>query len=93
MRQARIVQKTKNPMQSGKANTDEWVIEFVPMDPQRPDPLMGWAGSRDTTRQLSLQFATLDSARAYAERNAITYVVVPAPPKALKLQSYADNFR
>lgn len=93
MKQARIIQKTKNAMQSGRANTDEWELEFVATDPQRPDPLMGWAGSSDTRRQLNLKFATLDSARAYAERNGIQYVIVPAAPKTLKIQAYADNFR
>ena len=93
MVQARIIQKTKNAMQSGRAGTDEWELEFVASDPQRPDPLMGWAGSSDTRRQINLKFATLDSARAYAERNGIKYVVVPAAPKTLKIQAYADNFR
>lgn len=93
MPQARIVQKAKTAMQSGRANTDEWELEFVATDPQRADPLMGWAGSRDTRKQVKLAFATLDSARAYAERNGIQYVVVPAAPKSLKIQAYADNFR
>jgi hypothetical protein len=93
MAQARIVQKSKNAMQSGRAGADEWELEFVESDPQRPDPLMGWAGSSDTRRQVKLKFATLDSARAYAELNAIKYVVVPAAPKTLKMQAYADNFR
>lgn len=93
MAQARIVQKLKNAMQSGRAGTDEWELEFVANDPQRPDPLMGWAGSGDTRRQVKIVFVTLDSARAYAERNGIQYVVVPAAPKTLKMQAYADNFR
>lgn len=93
MTQARIVQKSKNAMQSGRYGTGQWVLEFNPVDPQRPDPLMGWAGSSDTRRQLNLKFATLEAAKAYADKNGIDYTVVPAAEKVLKLQAYADNFR
>ena len=54
---------------------------------------VGWAGSADTRRQLNLKFATLEAAKAYADKNGISYTVIPAAPKVLKLQAYADNFR
>src|SRR3546814_7364556 len=79
-------------MQSGRAQTDKWVLEFEPADAQRPDPLTGWAGSADTRRQVKLMFPTLEAAKAYAEREGITYLVVPAPQRTLKIQAYADNF-
>ncbi len=93
MTEARIIQKSKNAMQSGRAGTDVWVLEFEPTDAQRADPLMGWAGSADTQRQVALKFPTLEAAKAYAEKKGIAYAVVPAAPKVLKLQAYADNFR
>ncbi len=93
MTQARIIQKTKNAMQSGRYGTGSWVLEFEREDAQRPDPLMGWAGSRDTRSQVTLTFPTLDAAQAYAEKHGLTYHVVPAAPRVLKLQSDADNFR
>jgi hypothetical protein len=93
MTQARIVQKSKNAMQSGRYGAGDWVLEYIASDAQRPDPLMGWAGSSDTRRQLNLKFKTLDAAKAYADKNGISYHVVPAAAKVLKLQAYADNFR
>ena len=93
MTEARIIEKTKNAMQSGRYGTGNWVLEYNPADAQRADPLMGWAGSADTRRQLNLKFATLDAAKAYADKNGIDYTVVRAAPKVLKLQAYADNFR
>jgi hypothetical protein len=93
MTQARIVQKSKNAMQSGRAGTDEWILEFEPADAQRADPLMGWAGSADTRRQLNLKFKTLDAAKAYADGKGISYTIIAAASKVLKLQAYADNFR
>ncbi len=93
MSEARIIQKSKNAMQSGRAGTEQWVLEYAPADAQRPDPLMGWAGSGDTKRHLNLKFATLDAAKAYADKNGISYTVIAAAPKVLKLQTYADNFK
>ncbi len=91
--QARIYQRPKNAMQSGKALTDQWVLDFVPAEARTPDPLMGWAGSGDTQRQLRLKFPSQDEAVAYAEKHGIDAVVHATPPKKLTLQAYADNFR
>ncbi|RJF93426.1 ETC complex I subunit [Sphingomonas cavernae] len=90
---ARIYQTPKNAMQSGRALTTRWVLEFEPAEAKRPDPLMGWAGSGDTREQVQLYFADAEAAKAYAERQGIAYHVVAAPERKLKLQAYADNFR
>lgn len=93
MSQARIFQEPKNAMQSGRARTHRWVLEFAPAEARRADPLMGWAGSGDTQRQVQLTFDSVDAARAYAERQGIDAHIVPTPSRTLKLQAYADNFR
>ena len=64
--QARIYQRPKNAMQSGKALTEQWILDFVPAEAKSPDPLMGWAGSGDTQRQLRLKFPSKEAAVAYA---------------------------
>ena len=90
---ARIYQRPKNAMQSGKALLDQWILEFAPAEARRPDPLMGWTGSGDTQAQVVLKFATSEEAVAYAERYGIDARIAPTPPLRLKLQAYADNFR
>ena len=90
---ARIFQQPKNAMQSGKAKIDDWVLEFEQSEARRADPLMGWTGSGDTQAQVSLKFPTKDAAKAYAQRHGIAARVYATPPKSLKLQAYADNFR
>lgn len=80
-------------MQSGKARISDWILEFVPAEAKKPDPLMGWAGSGDMQQQVILTFASEADAQAYAAKYGIAVHVVPTPPKKLKLQSYADNFR
>lgn len=93
MTAARIYQRPKNAMQSGRARTDRWVLEFEPAEQQRPDPLTGWAGSGDTRNQVKLGFPTLEAAQEYATREGIAFHVIAAPERKLKLQAYADNFR
>jgi len=90
---ARIYQQPKTAMQSGRAKTDTWVLEFEQSEARRPDPLMGWAGSGDTQSQVRLKFPTKDAAKAYAEKYGVTARVHATPPKTLKLQAYADNFK
>ena len=90
---ARIYQKPKNAMQSGRARTTEWIVEFEPVRQQQADPLTGWAGGEATATQLRMSFPTLEAAIAYAEREGIAYHVIAAPERKLKLQAYADNFR
>lgn len=93
MAAARIYQQIKNAMQSGKAREGQWVLEFESRSPRVPDPLTGWSGGTDTQSQVTLTFATLEEARAYAEREGISVHVLPGAQRTLKLQSYADNFR
>lgn len=90
---ARIYQIQKNALQSGKALTRKWVLEHVPTEAKKPDPLTGWAGSGDTEQQVKLTFPSEEAARAYADRHGIAYTVIPTAPKTLKIQAYADNFR
>jgi hypothetical protein len=90
---ARIYQRPKNAMQSGRARTDGWVLEYAPAEAKQPDPLTGWAGSGDTRDQLRLAFPTVEAAQAYADREGVAYTVEPAPVRKLKLQAYADNFK
>ena len=91
---ARIYQEAKNALQSGKARTGRWILEFESGSRRRADPLTGWEGGWDTQTQVRLTFPTLEAAKAYAEREGIEGVhIVPAAAPKLKLQSYADNFR
>ena len=93
MVQARIRQRIKSSMQSGRALEGKWILEYEPAEAKRPDPLTGWAGSGDTREQVRLTFATAEAAQAYAEKVGLAFHIVPAPTRTLKLQSYADNFR
>ncbi len=90
---ARIYQPARNAMQSGKANSRAWVLEYDAEVPRQADPLMGWTSSGDMKQQLRLTFDTREQAVAYAERNGIAYKVAEARRPKRRAKSYADNFR
>jgi hypothetical protein len=90
---ARIYRPSKTAMQSGRARTKAWVLEFEPESPRQPDPLMGWTSSTDMRAQVELEFDTADEAIAYAEKHAIAYQVFEPHPHKARPKSYADNFR
>ena len=90
---ARIFRPAKTAMQSGKAATKRWRLEFVPESRKTIEPLMGWTSSRDMMGEVVLGFASSEEAVAYAERCKLTYEVVEFQERALTTRGYADNFR
>lgn len=90
---ARIYQPPKTAMQSGRAGTDHWVLEFEPDGPRIADPLMGWIGSSDTRAQVRLTFPTHADAVAYTERHGIPYDLELPQHRVVRPKAYADNFR
>ncbi|QFI66223.1 NADH-ubiquinone oxidoreductase 18 KD subunit [Sinorhizobium alkalisoli] len=90
---AKIYRPAKTAMQSGKAKTNLWVLEFDQEVPRTIDPIMGYTSSRDTRQQLRLTFETAEQAIAYAERNGIEYRVIAPKDSTRKNVSYSDNFR
>lgn len=90
---ARIYQPAKNAMQSGTANTREWILEFEPEKGKTIDSVMGWTGSSDMRGQVKLRFETLDEAKGYAERNDLPFEVKPVHKKRRHIQAYSDNFK
>ena len=89
----RIFSSPKSAMQSGRANTRHWIMEYLNTTPRQPDPLMGWVGGSDTTTQLHLTFSTKAEAVEFAERNGLIATVEPDEPRQIRPKSYADNFR
>ncbi|MCB1698969.1 MAG: ETC complex I subunit, partial [Halioglobus sp.] len=80
-------------MQSGKAKTGYWVLEFEPEKPRRIDPLMGYTSSGDMKSQVRLTFDTREEAVAYAEREGLAYRVDEPKQPVRRQISYAENFR
>lgn len=90
---AKIYRPARNAMQSGKAKTHLWVLEFDPEQPRRIDPILGYTSSGDMKQQLRLTFESQEQAEAYAKREGIEYRVIPPKEVARQVVSYPDNFR
>ena len=68
---AKIYRPAKTAMQSGKAKTHLWVLEFDQDQPRTIDPIMGYTSSGDMRQQVKLTFESQEQAEAYAQRNGI----------------------
>ena len=70
------------------------MLEFVPEEARRIDPLMGWTSSSDTQAQVKLRFASKQEAMDYAEAHGID-VIVTQPKKRranIRAGGYGENF-
>jgi hypothetical protein len=91
MSKAIIYIPNKNPMQSGFAKTNKWILEFITKDPTK-NPLMGWESSSDTLTELKLEFSSKELAINYAKKNKISFDLIEPKKRKIVKKSYADNF-
>jgi hypothetical protein len=90
---ARIYKPAKTAMQQGKAQTRDWVLEFMPDEPRTIEPLMGWTSSADTRPQVRMSFASKEEAVAYATRHGIAFRLEEPHKSGIGPKSYAENFK
>ncbi|CDZ41608.1 ETC complex I subunit conserved region [Neorhizobium galegae bv. officinalis] len=90
---AKIYRPAKTAMQSGKAKTHLWVLEFDQEQPRRIDPILGYTSSGDMKQQVRLTFESQEQAEAYARREGIEYRVIQPKDPNRQIVSYTDNFR
>jgi len=89
----RVYQPRKTAMQSGRAKTRYWLVEFEPGAQLRNDPLMGWVGQGDTRNQLRMKFNTREEAVEFCEKNDLDYQLIEPRQRKIQHKSYSDNFR
>ncbi len=90
---AKIYNPAKTAMQSGRAKTGAWILEFDPEMRRTIDPLMGYTSSGDMKSQIGLRFESREAAVAYAEKHGIAFRVVEPNEARRRRISYAENFR
>ena len=89
---ATIYQPAPNAMQSGRAGSNHWVLEFPRTGGGAIDPLTGSRRSTDMQRQLDLKFDSVDDAVAYAKANNIAHRVMMPKTVRKVSRSYSENF-
>ena len=87
-----IYKPTKSAMQSGLATNKFWILKYVSYSKTNLDPLMGWSGSDDTSKQIVLKFNSKEEAIDYAEFHSLKFRILDYNTKKIKPKSYADNF-
>tara|TARA_B100001173_G_C15834193_1_gene481816 strand:+ start:48 stop:329 length:282 start_codon:yes stop_codon:yes gene_type:complete len=91
MKKAIIYIPNKNPMQSGLAKNNKWILEFKTNNPTK-NPLMGWESSSDTYTELKLEFPSKELAVNYAKKKKINYELIEPRKRKTVKKAYADNF-
>ena len=91
MKKAKIYKPSKTAMQSGKRNSNKWLLEFETLD-TRINPLMGWESSIDTMSEVKLEFSSKEEAISYVKKNNVDYYVVEPEKSKIIKKSYSDNF-
>lgn len=91
--QVRIYKPTKTATQSGVANNQGWLLEFVYDGGKSIEPIMGWTSSKDTTQEVKIKFPTKESAIDFANSNNYIYEVIEPQTKKFRKCCYADNFK
>lgn len=91
-RTAIIYRPSKTAMQSGRSKTKQWILEFSTDDRKFIDAIMGWIGSKDTTRQIKIPFESKEDAMRYAKENSLDFTIKVPHERKIKPKSYADNF-
>jgi hypothetical protein len=80
--EALIYRPCRSATTSGRARTKHWVLRFERRRPKFTEPLMGWTGDDDPQAQVEISFPDLNSAMSYAERQGLSFRVLPAGSSA-----------
>ncbi len=88
-----IYRPAKTAMQSGRAASRLWVLEFEPEEGNSIEPLMGWISSADVRGQVRIRFPSRDAAVAFAKKGGYAYQVREPAERRPRPKRYADNFR
>lgn len=91
----RVYIPAKSAAQSGRAKSHQWLVEAEIASPRTPEPIMGWASSKDTFSELKerMFFPSLDDALAFVKNKGWEVVVEEPAQRRVRPRNYLDNFR
>ena len=88
----RIFRPAKNAMQSGKKNTQKWLMLPIEGNIRSINPLTGWTSASNTTSQFKYEFATKEEAINFATKSKFEFEVEEPHLPDVKPKSYTSNF-
>lgn len=91
----RVYMPAKSATQSGRARTQQWLVEPELISARKPDPIMGWASAGDTLGELKgrLRFDSLEEALAFVKGKGWEAYVQEPSERRVRPRSFLDNFR
>lgn len=87
-----IYKPAKSPMQSGVRKSSKWLMKFTENPGKYIFDLMNWEGGMDTTKTISIEFDSKESAIAFATKQGFKYSISESGERKIKPKSYASNF-
>jgi len=78
-------------MSSGRAKCKRWKLEYMPLEKNAIEPLMGWM-SGGTMQQVQLFFDTYEQALSHAHAKGLEVKVIAPQERKIKPRAYAANF-
>ncbi len=93
MMNVKIYKPSKNAMQSGHGNGNNWVLEFESNAEKNAESLMGWTSSSDTLSQVSMTFPNKEDAIAFADKKGWNTTIMAENIRRIKPKNYSDNFK
>lgn len=89
----RIFKPTKNAMQSGKKNTEKWLMQPILEENIRfVNQTTGWISAKNTNSQFNFEFLSKEEAVNFAKNSGFDYEIIEPKTSSIKKKSYAANF-
>ena len=92
LKRAKVYKKTVSSTQSGRRDSEYWILKPLVDKSFRKDILMGWVGGSDIKNQIQLKFKSLNDLERYAKKNDIIIEINKSKERLKKIKSYAENF-
>ena len=89
----KIYKDYKMPTQSGRANINEWILEFMSVDDRFQEQIMGWTGSENMyPYEVKLRFEDKNQAITFAKKNKLDFFIKEPVEVKQTIKSYLDNY-
>ena len=89
----KIYKDYKMPTQSGRANINEWILEFMSVDDRFQEQIMGWTGSENMyPNEVRLRFENKKQAITFAKKNKLDFFIKEPIEAKQTIKSYIDNY-
>jgi hypothetical protein len=89
----KIYKDYQTPTQSGIANINQWILEFISTDDRFQEQIMGWTGSSNMyPSEVKLRFEDKNQAVKFAKKNKLEFFIQEYAEGEKTIKSYVNNY-